>query len=110
MTDRLILILGGRVRATGAKRDILELLESGVVTMRIECERPRALAVCLLERPDVFAVRMDGEDWLAVTAQSGSELYARLPELAAACDAGMRQLVAPETSLAGLFRVVTGRR
>jgi ABC-2 type transport system ATP-binding protein len=110
MTERIVLMLGGRIRAAGELREIRELLESSDRRLVIRCRRPRALAPVLAAQDGVSAVGLSRDDTLEVETSRGAWLGEHLPRLAADCGAGLEEVVAPDESLAGLFRVVTRRR
>jgi ABC-2 type transport system ATP-binding protein len=78
MTDRVILLYQGRVRAVGTREEIRGLLDRHPHQIRVRSPRARDLARVLLELPGVVGVRLDdGSVQVDTTAPEAD--YDRLP-------------------------------
>jgi ABC-2 type transport system ATP-binding protein len=71
LTERVIVLVRGRLVALGGVRDIRDALDQMPHTIRIECDDPRRLGALLCAQPEVLNVRF---------AEAALELDTRLPE------------------------------
>lgn len=78
MTDRVILLYQGRVRAVGTREEIRGLLDTHPHQIRVHSARPRDLARTLLELPGVVGVRLD-DGSVHVDTTDPEAVYDRLP-------------------------------
>ena len=107
MTDRFLLIYGGRVLAAGDVQEIRRLLYEVPHRIRIACSAPRELAPHLAAQPAVDGVQIDaGELW--VTTREPRELFAVLPGLAAETGVAVRELGSDDESLDAVFEYLVG--
>ncbi|MFT4538224.1 MAG: ABC-2 type transport system ATP-binding protein [Planctomycetota bacterium] len=107
MTNRFLLIYGGRVLAAGEVQEIRRLLYEIPHKIRIACDEPRALARHLAGQPAVDGVQMDtGELW--VTTRKPRELFAMLPGLAAETGVHVHELGSDDESLDAVFAYLVG--
>ena len=109
MTERFLLIYGGRVLAVGDVQEIRGLLYEIPHRIRIACDRPRDLARHLAGQAAVDGVQTDAErNELWVTTRKPRELFAALPELAAETGVAIRELGSEDESLDVVFEYLVG--
>jgi len=80
MTEQLVLLFQGRVRAWGTRREIRALLDDVPHRIRLGTPKPRELARLLVESDHLVGVRVDG-DAVSVETTSPDVLYDHLPAL-----------------------------
>ena len=107
MTDRFLLIYGGRVLAAGHVQEIRRLLFEIPHRIRLVCDAPRELARHLAGQPAVDGVQMDGEE-LWVTTREPRELFAMLPGLTADTGVAVREMGSDGESLDAVFEYLVG--
>jgi len=107
MTDRFLLIYGGRVLAAGDVQEIRRLLYEIPHRIRIVCDRPRDLAGHLAGQPSVDGVQMDADE-LWVTTREPRELFAMLPALTAETGVNVREMGSDDESLDAVFEYLVG--
>jgi ABC-2 type transport system ATP-binding protein len=78
MTDRVILLYQGRVRAVGTRQEIRGLLDKHPHQIRVHSARSRDLARVLLDLPGVVGVRLD-DGSVHVDTTDPEAVYDRLP-------------------------------
>jgi ABC-2 type transport system ATP-binding protein len=78
MTDRVILLYQGRVRAVGTREEIRGLLDRHPHQIRVQSSRPRDLARVLLDLPGVVGLRLD-DGSVNVDTTDPEAVYDRLP-------------------------------
>jgi ABC-2 type transport system ATP-binding protein len=78
MTDRVILLYQGRVRAVGTREEIRGLLDKHPHQIRVQSSRARDLARALLDLPGVVGVRLD-DGSVHVDTTDPEAVYDRLP-------------------------------
>jgi ABC-2 type transport system ATP-binding protein len=78
MTDRVILLYQGRVRAVGTREEIRGLLDKHPHQIRVQSTRARDLARALLDLPGVVGVRLD-DGSVHVDTTDPEAVYDRLP-------------------------------
>jgi ABC-2 type transport system ATP-binding protein len=99
----LVVILGGRLVASGTAAEIRGLIDSLPTEVRVRCDDPRRLAERCCAAEFVDAVRFDGCDGLVIGSRHPGTVAAEIVRLAAAGDVTLRGLVAGERSLEGVF-------
>ncbi|HIQ20097.1 MAG TPA: ABC transporter ATP-binding protein [Planctomycetes bacterium] len=103
VTDRFLLICGGRLLASGTAEEVYALLEELPKEVRLRADQPRRLARQLLETELADAVRLTGRDELVVSTDSPGRLYRQLPQLVDRAGVRVFELRAAEGSLQALF-------
>jgi len=78
MTDRVILLYQGRVRAVGTREEIRGLLDKHPHQIRVQTSRARDVARALLDLPGVVGVRVD-DGSVHVDTTDPEAVYDRLP-------------------------------
>jgi ABC-2 type transport system ATP-binding protein len=107
MTDRFLLIYGGRVLAAGDVQEIRSLLYEIPHRIRIVCDAPRELARHLVGRPSIDGVQVDAQE-MWVTTREPRELFAMLPALTAETGVAVRALGSADESLEAVFEYLVG--
>lgn len=107
MTDRFLLIFGGRVLAAGHVQEIRRLLYEIPHKIRIVCDEPRKLASHLAGQSSVDGVQMDADE-LWVTTREPRELFALLPSLTMETGVTVRELGSDDESLDAVFEYLVG--
>jgi ABC-2 type transport system ATP-binding protein len=107
MTNRFMLIYGGRVLAAGDVQEIRRLLFEIPHKIRLVCDDPRKLARHLAGESAVDGVQMDGDE-LWVTTREPRELFALLPGLTAETGVAVRELGSDGESLDAVFEYLVG--
>ena len=82
LADRIHLMVGGKLAASGDFRAIRQQLDNRPFVVRIDAANPRALAAGLLEVEAVESVEIDGEGHLRVRSRNVSLLQRSLPTVA----------------------------
>ncbi len=109
MTQRFLLIYGGRVLAAGDVQEIRRLLYEIPHRIRVACDRPGELARHLAGGDGVDGVQTDaerGELW--ITTREPRQLFAALPRLAAQTGVALRELGSEDESLDAVFEYLVG--
>ena len=99
----LVVILGGRLVASGTAAEIRGLIDTLPSEVRVRCDQPRRLAELCCAAEFVDAVRFEGTDGLVIGSRHPAAVAAEIVRLAAEGDVTLRGLVAGERSLEGVF-------
>ena len=102
MTDRVILLYQGRVRAMGTREEIRGLLDKHPHQIRVQSPRPRDLARALLDLPGVVGVRLD-DGSVHVDTTDPEAVYDRLPRFVLEEGLPVEGLEAEDVSLDAIF-------
>jgi ABC-2 type transport system ATP-binding protein len=106
MTSQIVLIHKGRVRAEGDVHAIRALIDAHPHKVRVECDKPRALAEVLVRAEHVAALAVDGEALIIDTRQP-DRLYPAIPAAAREAGVYIRALTSPDDNMAAVFRYLT---
>ncbi len=108
LTDRVLLIARGQVVAQGRVHEIRDLLEEHPHHVRVECDRPRALAAAVMESQGIVAVRFLGDTTVELLTNAPDHTYTAVAE---ACVRGfdVRSLTSPDATLEALFHYLVER-
>jgi len=107
MTDRFLLIYGGRVLAAGDVLEIRRLMYEIPHRIRIISSAPRRLASHLAGLDSVDGVQIEGEE-LSVTTREPRDLFALLPNLTAETGVTLRGMSSDDESLDAIFEYLVG--
>ena len=99
----LVVILGGRLVASGTVGEIRDLVESLPTELRVVCDQPRRLAEKTCQSAAAESLRFEGENVLIVGTRSPQALAERIAEGALQAGIVVRELVPGDRSLEGLF-------
>ena len=82
VADTVLLIVNGKLVASGGFRAIRAALDKRPYHVRVLCDRPRALAAAIVGLESVEAVNVDPEGSLVVLSRNVRDLQLELPRLA----------------------------
>lgn len=109
MTNNVLLINNGRIRAAGDVHEIRELIDEHPHNIYIDCNKPRLLASILVKYDDVASVKLDAEEEaLIIETVKPDELHSRLPKLILDNDIKVENLHSPDDNLQAVFRYLVG--
>jgi len=106
MTSQILLIHKGQLRAEGDVHQIRALIDAHPHKVRVECDKPRALAEKLVTQEHVVAVTVDGEA-IVVDTRTPDRLYPVIPEAAKSAGVYIRALTSPDDNMAAVFKYLT---
>lgn len=109
MTNNVLLITNGRIRAEGNIHEIRELIDEHPHNVYINCSKPRLLASILVKCEDVASVKLGVEDdALVIETVKPDDLYSRLPGIILENDIKVENLHSPDDNLQAVFRYLVG--
>jgi len=104
MTNSILLIHQGRVRAFGDIHEIRELLDDHPHHVAVRCKAPRLLAAAIVARGEVVSVEVDdGERLVTAKTRHPAPFYRDLPELAQDVGTTIEEITSPDDNLAAVF-------
>ncbi len=103
ITDNIIVIVSGKIAATGHHKIIRESLRDQPYSIRIICDPPRKLAAQLMEHVESIESVYVGEDHLVVLSKRPSELRAALPLVSQKAGVRLTGIVPLDDSLESVF-------
>lgn len=109
LTDRTLLLVGGRLVASGRAHEIRQLLTEHPHHIRIECEHPRDLGSEAMRIEGVCGARLLDAHTVELHARNPDSTYAALNRLLAQRAYGLRSLTSPDTGLEALFHHLVDR-
>jgi ABC-2 type transport system ATP-binding protein len=92
LTDHVAIMARGRIAAVGTLARIRDLLDDHPLAIRIDADKPRALAAQLLALEDVVAVEIGDEDRLIVRARNPRRFFRGLTRLVLEEDVAVQRL------------------
>ncbi|MDA0352973.1 MAG: ABC transporter ATP-binding protein [Chloroflexi bacterium] len=102
MADRVILIVSGKLAASGDFRAIRAQLNRRPYLVRVDCDQPRELAARLVGEPSVASVSIDGTS-LRVLSQDVRALQHAIPVAAQAGGVRLQRVEPLDDSLESVF-------
>jgi ABC-2 type transport system ATP-binding protein len=102
MTDRVILLYQGRVRAVGTREEIRGLLDKHPHQIRVQSPQPRDLARVLLDLKGVVGIRLD-DGSVHVDTTDPEAVYDRLPRCVLEEGLAIQGIEAEDVSLDAIF-------
>jgi ABC-2 type transport system ATP-binding protein len=103
LADRIHLMVGGKLAASGDFRAIRQQLNDRPFVVRIDAARPRALAAGLLEAEAVESVEIDEQGHLRVRSRDVALLQRSLPRVAQRLDVRLLRVEPLDDSLESVF-------
>jgi ABC-2 type transport system ATP-binding protein len=101
-----LLILGGRLLASGSAEDVHYLLAGVPTDIVIQCAAPARLAELLIHHGVAQAVRLNGQSEVQVSTRDPIVLAQKLPQLALEHELGIQEVHSPEDTLQSLFNTL----
>ena len=103
LADTVLLIVNGKLAASGGFRAIRAALDQRPYHVRVVCDAPRRLAASVVTLPSVDAVHMDPDGALVVLSRNVVDLQLALPMLAQSEDIRLRRVEPLDDSLESVF-------
>ena len=103
LADTVLLIVNGKLAASGGFRAIRAALDQRPYHVRVICDAPRVLAAEVVKLPSVDAVNVDPEGALVVLSRNVQDLQIELPRLAQAAEISLRRVEPLDDSLESVF-------
>ena len=103
VADTVLLVVNGKLAASGSFRAIRAALDKRPYHVRIVCDAPRQLAAAVVGLPSVDAVQVDPDGALIVLSRTVRVLQEELPRLAQAADIRLRRIEPLDDSLESVF-------
>jgi ABC-2 type transport system ATP-binding protein len=106
LTDQIVLIHRGQVLAEGNVYRLRELIDEHPHRVRIESDRPRALAQALVALDHVTRIELS-DGTLELETRVPDKLYDAVPGAARAAGAEIRSLTSPDNNIQAVFEYLT---
>ncbi|MEO7456999.1 MAG: ABC transporter ATP-binding protein [Gemmatimonadaceae bacterium] len=103
LADNVLLIVNGKLAASGGFRAIRAALNQRPYHVRVICDAPRKLAGVVVNLPSVDAVHVDPDGAIIVLSRNVMDLQLELPRLAQAASVGLRRVEPLDDSLESVF-------
>jgi ABC-2 type transport system ATP-binding protein len=103
LADTVLLIVNGKLAASGGFRAIRAALNQRPYHVRVICDDPRALAAAVVQLPSVDAVHMDPDGAIVVLSRNVLDLQIELPRLAQRASISLRRVEPLDDSLESVF-------
>ncbi len=108
LADTVLLIVNGKLAASGGFRAIRAALDQRPYHVRIVADAPRALAAAIVGLPSVEAVQVDPDGALVVLSRQVQALQVELPRLAQREGIRLRRVEPLDDSLESVFGYLVG--
>jgi ABC-2 type transport system ATP-binding protein len=103
LADTVLLIVNGKLAASGGFRAIRAALNQRPYHVRVICDAPRKLAAAIVELDSVDAVHVDPDGAVVVLSRNVLDLQIELPRLAQAQSISLRRVEPLDDSLESVF-------
>ena len=103
LADTVLLIVNGKLAASGGYRAIRAALNQRPYHVRVTCDAPRGLAAAIVALPSVEAVHVDPDGAVVVLSRNVLDLQVELPRLAQASGISLRRVEPLDDSLESVF-------
>lgn len=108
VADRILLLVGGKLAASGDYRVIRQKLSERPYVVRVGASDVRALAAGLISEPSVESISMDGEGYIQVRSLNVTELQIAIPRVAQALGIRLTRIDPLDDSLESVFSYLAG--
>jgi ABC-2 type transport system ATP-binding protein len=109
VADRILLLVWGKLAASGDYRAIRQLLSEQPYVVRVGASDVRALAAGLISEPSVESISMDGEGHIQVLSRRMAELQIAIPRTARVLGIRLTRVDPLDDSLESVFSYLTRR-
>ena len=109
LADNIILMVSGKLAASGDYRSIRALLDDRPYQIRVTSNNPRALAGGLMANEAVTSVTMEAEDSILLLTDDLPTLQMQLPRVARDAGAVLRTVEPQDESLESVFTYIVER-
>ena len=106
LADRHLLMVSGKIAATGDFRAIREKLDEQPYNVRVVSDRPREMAAALVQMEEVESVSLDREGAIAVLSRNVSALQRSIPRIAKESGIRLMRVEPLDDSLESVFSYV----
>jgi ABC-2 type transport system ATP-binding protein len=103
LADTVLLIVNGKLAASGGVRAIRAALNQRPYHVRVICDAPRQLAAAVVTLESVDAVNVDPDGALIIQSRNVLDLQIELPRLAQSEKIGLRRVEPLDDSLESVF-------
>jgi ABC-2 type transport system ATP-binding protein len=103
LADTVLLIVNGKLAASGGFRAIRAALNQRPYHVRVVCDAPRRLAAAVVTLASVDAVHVDPDGALLLLSRNVLDLQIELPRLAQAAGISLRKVEPLDDSLESVF-------
>jgi ABC-2 type transport system ATP-binding protein len=103
LADTVLLIVNGKLAASGGFRAIRAALNQRPYHVRVVCDAPRRLAAAIVTLESVDAVHVDPDGALVVLSRNVLDLQIELPRLAQSAGISLRRVEPLDDSLESVF-------
>jgi ABC-2 type transport system ATP-binding protein len=103
LADTVLLIVNGKLAASGGFRAIRAALNQRPYHVRVLCDAPRLLAAAVVALPSVDAVRLDPDGAVIILSRNVLDLQVELPRLAQSASISVRRVEPLDDSLESVF-------
>jgi ABC-2 type transport system ATP-binding protein len=103
LADTVLLIVNGKLAASGGFRAIRAALNQRPYHVRVTCDAPRRLAAAVVALPSVDAVTVDPDGSVVVLSRRVSDLQLELPRLAQAAAIRLQRVEPLDDTLESVF-------
>ena len=103
LADTVLLIVNGKLAASGGIRAIRAALNKRPYHVRVVCDSPRDLAAAVVTLPSVDAVNVDPEGGVVILSRNVLDLQVELPRLAKDRSIRLRKVEPLDDSLESVF-------
>ena len=109
LADNVLLIVNGKLAASGGVRAIRAALDQRPYHVRVNCDAPRELASAILTLDAVDAVHVDPDGAIVILSRSVLDLQLALPRLAQKAGISLRRVEPLDDSLESVFGYLVER-
>jgi ABC-2 type transport system ATP-binding protein len=109
LAETILLVVSGKLAASGDFRAIREKLDDRPFQLRIVCSDPRKLAAELVKLPAIDSVAVEDDGSLVVFSRNVAELQASIAGLAKSAGVRLNQMEPLDESLESVFSYVVAR-
>ncbi|MGD8869773.1 MAG: ABC transporter ATP-binding protein [Gemmatimonadales bacterium] len=109
LADTVLLIVNGKLAASGGFRAIRAALEERPYHVRVVCDAPRRLASAMLTLESVDAVSVDPDGAIVVLSRNVRDVQIELPRLAQSASISLRRVEPLDDSLESVFGYLVER-
>jgi ABC-2 type transport system ATP-binding protein len=109
LADTVLLIVNGKLAASGGFRAIRAALNQRPYHVRVLCDAPRRLAAAMVELASVDAVHVDPDGAIVVLSRNVLDLQLELPRLAQSASISLRRVEPLDDSLESVFGYLVER-
>jgi ABC-2 type transport system ATP-binding protein len=106
MTAEILLIHKGQILAEGNVYEIREMIDRHPHRIRVECDKPRALASALVVDADILRLGFE-EGAVVVETKRPDACYPLIPKAARSAGVKIAALTSPDNNLQAVFRYLT---